>query len=761
MKQKRIFAGIVAVVSALAVLSGCEKEEALGSPEVTLSDKEIHFGSAEDSETIYLTSTLEWHLQDAGQYREWLSITPNDGDASNNEQRIRISVTENKGKERTAEVVFYGNKLKQAKLKIVQAGSQPSGAGTKENPFSASEAKAKAWELNGSLTETACYVKGIVSSFHKEHTTEKISEYGNDSFYISDDGSTTSDQFLCFQVCYLDGAKFTSTSQIAVGDSVTVVGKIYKFGTTSPVAETEGKGAAHVYSHNGNVETGQGGGSGSGEGGGSGTIVEGTNLLTTGGFEKWSNSKPEGWGNLSVSTATVSKSTDAHNGSCSVLIENSTNKNTRFHSDGINLKKGTYTIAVYAKGTGEFRFGYFTKWNNGEFGGDGNDYIYLNDFHKPGSSWAQYSGTFTLAEDSKVSLFISAVKNTNVSICFDDVLLITSDGGLGEGGSGDDGGGNTLADADLEDGQYAIVFDDGNDYYAMKNAISASYYVASTKLPDDGSVDDDCVFTVTKTTGGYTIQNNEGGYVGCEVSGTHYNLRPSLKNEYVWTLKETEEGTIVATGSNSGGNFIVFYKNASNFEMGKSEAECPFFFPIDGGGEYEETYTFADAYYYTYEGTAYWDLNLYGYDLSTFSVLYPDTYVSFEASTLQDSTCIAGTYSLDLSGYNANFNSETDSSYFTSGTVSISVFEEGSDEYYPVYDIAISGMMENGSSFSRRDTVEIYAYSYNEIDEDGYPMEFYLDDKMTKSRMLWNGPRKTRTELNAIKKQGPVHRRKR
>lgn len=66
-------------------------------------------------------------------------------------------------------------------------------------------------------------VKGIVS-----HIDEVNTQYGNATYYISDDG-TTAAQLEVFRGYSLGGAKFTSQDELKVGDKVTVKGVIINY----------------------------------------------------------------------------------------------------------------------------------------------------------------------------------------------------------------------------------------------------------------------------------------------------------------------------------------------------------------------------------------------------------------------------------------------------------------------------------------------------------------------------------------------------
>lgn len=96
------------------------------------------------------------------------------------------------------------------------------------------------------------FVHGIVSELVKGGFDPN---YGNGSFWMSDNGSKAGDlalDFEAYQVNYLGGAKWTEDQpQIAVGDDVVIYGPLTTYNGTS---ETQGKGAAYVYSLNGKTE---------------------------------------------------------------------------------------------------------------------------------------------------------------------------------------------------------------------------------------------------------------------------------------------------------------------------------------------------------------------------------------------------------------------------------------------------------------------------------------------------------------------------
>lgn len=77
--------------------------------------------------------------------------------------------------------------------------------------------------------DTKVYVKGKIASI-----TEVSTSYGNATYSISDDGTTTT-TLQVFRGYYLDGEKFTAEDQIKVGDEVVVYGKLTLYNGTNEI----------------------------------------------------------------------------------------------------------------------------------------------------------------------------------------------------------------------------------------------------------------------------------------------------------------------------------------------------------------------------------------------------------------------------------------------------------------------------------------------------------------------------------------------
>ncbi len=99
-------------------------------------------------------------------------------------------------------------------------------AGTEADPYTVADA-INAIDANAGIT--GVYVTGIVS----EIVTAYSASYGNISYNISADGSTTSAQLQAFRGKSYNGDNFTSEDDIQVGDEVVVYGNLTLYNNTT------------------------------------------------------------------------------------------------------------------------------------------------------------------------------------------------------------------------------------------------------------------------------------------------------------------------------------------------------------------------------------------------------------------------------------------------------------------------------------------------------------------------------------------------
>lgn len=165
-----------------------------------------------------------------------------------------------------------------------------------------------------------------------------------------------------------------------------------------------------------------------------GNAMAQTNLLLNAGFEDWTDGKLTEWTpTTSAGGATLSQSTDAREGSYSVLVAG-TSSNKRLAYKEITLNAGTYTFSFYAKAateeSGTVAPGYVPvtdgKVGTYKYG------TYANNLSN--TEWTLVSYEFTLSAETTLNLVIMNSKNPGKNVLIDDASLVTTDGGLAGGG---------------------------------------------------------------------------------------------------------------------------------------------------------------------------------------------------------------------------------------------------------------------------------------------------------------------------------------
>ena len=154
--------------------------------------------------------------------------------------------------------------------------------------------------------------------------------------------------------------------------------------------------------------------------------------LVNGGFEEWvSDSEPRGWKSASsASNATLSKSTDARNGSfaCQIAAPGSANK--RLATQEMTLEAGSYTLSFYAKSTTadkcQTKGGYVHVNDDGSIT---DSYQYAKTYTDINNNgWTLVTYDFTLESTTRLCLLVMNPKNSSYSvsqdILIDDATLV-------------------------------------------------------------------------------------------------------------------------------------------------------------------------------------------------------------------------------------------------------------------------------------------------------------------------------------------------
>ena len=266
MKIKALFA---AVLAAGLLFSGCRQDEDYVLPALQVGTESIEFGQLSSEQVVELTATREWMVRNKP---EWVAVDPDRGPASSATQRVTVTVLDNSEYDRAGDVLFSIGLAKSA-VSVKQAGAKGAkskGTGTLEDPYTPEGAREAAAALGADVeSATDVYIKGKISKIANNGTFTEGGTYGNASFYISEDGSAGDEDFYCYRILYLGNKKYTSGTDIAVGDEVIVCGKIVNFKGNTP--ETVA-GKAFLYSLNGETQGGGGGNTGTPQG--TGTLAD-------------------------------------------------------------------------------------------------------------------------------------------------------------------------------------------------------------------------------------------------------------------------------------------------------------------------------------------------------------------------------------------------------------------------------------------------------------------------------------------------------
>ena len=117
---------------------------------------------------------------------------------------------------------FYGGS-KSFEVTVIDPNAEE--AGTEDNPYTVEQAIAA---IDAGTGTEGVYAKGIVSRI----VTAFNPQYGNISYNISADGTTSGAQLQAYRGFSYNGEKFTSTDDIKVGDEVVIYGNLTKYNTT-------------------------------------------------------------------------------------------------------------------------------------------------------------------------------------------------------------------------------------------------------------------------------------------------------------------------------------------------------------------------------------------------------------------------------------------------------------------------------------------------------------------------------------------------
>lgn len=284
------------------------------------------------------------------------------------------------------------------------------GAGTEADPFNSVAANNLATSLgSGEVSDKEYYIKGKI----QEIKDQFAAQFGNATFYIADDEN--SQKFLIFRTYYFGGEKWKEgDGQLKIGDEVVVCAKLINYMGNTPETNQGGK----LISVNGKTSI---------EGGSETPDTPSTGDTTTpnGDFETWVDGKPNNWKTASTAcNATLTQSTDAHNGKYSVKVGGSTTANKRLGYKEMELKAGTYKIKYYVKAATETGASVQSGFVDITAEGKAGNYVYSGYINNiPNTKWTLVEQELVIPSDGKYCIVIMNAKKPGGDVLIDDLTL--------------------------------------------------------------------------------------------------------------------------------------------------------------------------------------------------------------------------------------------------------------------------------------------------------------------------------------------------
>ena len=207
MKLRYLFMSLLA---GAALLSSCSDTLEIARPEgIDVPQSYVTMPSGVTTASTKITVDGSWTASSAD---SWLSVSPASGEAGTYTLNINAADSDT----RVGYVTVTCGKASQ-RITVNQIGLVV--PGSKDTPYTATEA----YNIikSGKIPVSEVYVKGIITNI-----LELSVEWGNATFFISDDGSEDSPQFEIYRVKYLEGAPFTSEDQLGLGWTIVAKGII-------------------------------------------------------------------------------------------------------------------------------------------------------------------------------------------------------------------------------------------------------------------------------------------------------------------------------------------------------------------------------------------------------------------------------------------------------------------------------------------------------------------------------------------------------
>jgi len=208
---------IITVLAALMAVftTSCEEENPVTLlDEVQVSSSYVALATAGNTVEVTVTATDAWTISEVP---EWLTVSPTSGAAGESVVKFTAGAA---AASRQAEVLL-NCAGKTQRINVYQYAEEA-------EPEILTIAEAVALIKSGKQPESPVYFKGIVCRI------QEISvQYGNATYFLSDDGSFGSDNWLeVYRGYWINGDKFTTGNEFAVGDELVVKGVLIDYNGT-------------------------------------------------------------------------------------------------------------------------------------------------------------------------------------------------------------------------------------------------------------------------------------------------------------------------------------------------------------------------------------------------------------------------------------------------------------------------------------------------------------------------------------------------
>lgn len=237
MKVKYLLLSLLACAG-FAVTSCTEEDPIFGGDELALKVEPsiISVGKDGGSKTIDINAGIEWKAEPKD---SWITVSPSSGSGAG---KVTVTVAKNDSEDarQTTVAVTAGT----AKMNITV--KQEAGGvvyGTAEHPYTPSRIYAYLSTLSDGEKTDDIYIEGFIAKIDEQFGTQ----YGNATFYMTDDGKTEAKMFQVYRALYIGNKKYDNEADknINVGDKVVVYGKCVNYKGNTPETSS---GEAYVVS---------------------------------------------------------------------------------------------------------------------------------------------------------------------------------------------------------------------------------------------------------------------------------------------------------------------------------------------------------------------------------------------------------------------------------------------------------------------------------------------------------------------------------